>query len=193
MTLLFWAAMIGFGVGGFWWALRHNRKRSAAWHEFAAARQLAYANGQIAGVVSGFTVAMLRETRGRGDDSSEVTVVRCGLNGALPDDFRLERETLGDKLLQMVSRQDHQLGHPEMDSTFLLERVGEEARRVLADRTAQDRLLAMVKRYPGMRIAKGVLQLETSSSLASEQELAVMLGDAVSVATALSRARQKMG
>lgn len=190
---LFWAAVVCCGVGGFVWAVLHDRKRQAAWREFAATRQLAFAHGQIAGVVSGFTVAMLRETRGAGKSRREFTVVRCGLNGALPEDFRLERETIGDKLLQLVSTQDHQLGHPEMDSTFLLERVGAEARRVLADRTAQDRLLAMVKRYPGLRIGKGVLQLETTSSLASEEELAGMLGDAVSVATALQRARQRGG
>lgn len=184
---------VSIGSAAAIWFMLTARKRVTVWREFAATRQLAFANGQIAGVVSGFTVAMLRETRRSGDNSREVTVVRCGLNGALPEDFRLERETLGDKLLQLVGGRDHQLGHPEMDSAFLLDRVGEDARRVLSDRTAQDRLLAMVKRYPGMRIGKGVLQLETPSSLASEHELAVMLGDAVSVATALSRARQKMG
>ena len=176
-----------------WLRLSKNPERDAPWRRFASARQLSFGDGEIAGVAGGFTVALLREDRGGSETVRTFTLVRCSLGGALPHDFTLERETLGDKLSQLVSGADHQLGHPEMDWAFLLDRVDEHARAVLSDRTAQERLLAMVQRYPGMRIGKGVLQLEVERDVTDEDGLARMLSDALSLATALHRAKQRPG
>ena len=191
MMTLFLLAVVG-GIGFFVLSnLRAKNAREEHWKQFAASRQLGFAYGQIAGVVSGFTVAMLVEKRGDGEGSYQATVVRCSLNGAVPDDLKISRETVASKVLQLFGRTDHQLGIPQMDQAFHLDGVGEQARRVLSDRGAQERLLAMLDRYPELRIGRGVVQLEQTGVVATEEELSRMLGDAVSVATALQRAAQR--
>lgn len=171
------------------WKARSRRHRQEAWEQFAASRQLGYARGQIAGIASGFTVAMLVETRGQGRNQRDVALVRCSLNGAVPSHFSLERETLGDKLVGLIGRADHQLGIPDMDSAFHLENVGDEARSLLSLRSVQQVLLDSVRVYPTLRIAKGVVELETSHVPNDEKSLSKFLGDAVAVATALQRGK----
>lgn len=191
MILLMTLLMVALVGGSVIWAVRAKQLRADVWKRFATSRQLGYADGRIAGVVSGFTVALFTESRDAGRSSRDYTVARCSLNGALPDGFKLARETLTDKLSQMIGRPDHQLGVPEMDSTFLLDRLDDDARRVLSHRPVQERLLALVEKYPGLRIGNAVLQLETEKFLQTEEGLAEMLGDAVSLALTMERAKHR--
>jgi hypothetical protein len=165
-----------------------TQRKQSAWAEFARTRNLAYANDRIAGVVDGFTIALLVEERGTGRDRHFTMVARCSLADALPAEFTLQRETLGSKLAQLVGEGDHQLGDPQMDSTFLLGQLGDQARRVLTDRAARDALLAWVDKYPSLRIGHGALQLEMASVPSTVEGLAVLLHDAVTLAKALQRA-----
>lgn len=174
------------------WSIRTKQRRAEAWERFAASRQLGWSRGQIAGVASGFTVALLIEERGSGKSRRDVAVVRCSLAGALPPEFGLEREGLGDKLVQLLGRTDHQLGFPEMDAAFLLQNLGSEARRTLSYRAVQETLLETVKAYPEMRIGKGVVQLETTEVPRTEEGLSRLLSDAISVANTLQRAKQRV-
>jgi len=166
-------------------------RRQEAWKQFAAARQLGWSNGQIAGVVSGCTVAMFTEERGSGKHRHTVAVARCSLPAVFSPSFALERETLGQKLVQLVKGPDHQVGDPELDAAFLLSNVDGGARRVLGQRHARETLLEYVARYPSMRIGNGSLQLETTRVPSDEAGLSAFLQDAVSLSTALQRAKQR--
>jgi hypothetical protein len=170
---------------------RARHRREGAWQQFAASRQLSWHNGQIAGVVNGFTIALLIEVRGSGKQQHEVAVARCSLGSTFSPQFALEREGLGDKLMQVISGQDHQLGDPKLDSTFLLHNVDGGARRVLSDDGARSALLTFVERYPSLRIGNGVLQLELRQPPADALALSAFLQDTVSLATSLQRAKRK--
>jgi hypothetical protein len=170
---------------------REQQRRDEAWQAFAAARQLGWSRGQIAGVVSGFTVALLTEMRGEGKGRHRVAVARCSLADVFSPSFALEREGFGDKVLQLVRGPDHQLGDPALDSAFLLHNVDERARAVLADRGAREALLDCVSRYPSMRIGNGTLQLELQKVPSDEATLSSFLQDAVSLATTLQRAQRR--
>jgi hypothetical protein len=191
VTVLVTLLMLALVGGSIVWTLRSKELRADAWKRFAASRQLGYADGRIAGVVSGFTIAVLTESRDAGRSTRHFTVVRCALNGALPEGFKLARETVTDKLSQMIGKPDHQLGVPEIDSTFLLDRLDDDARRVLSHRPVQERLLTLVEKYPGLRVGNGVLQLETEKLVPTEEGLAEMLGDAVSLAITMERAKSR--
>ncbi len=168
-----------------------QHRRDTAWKQFASSRQLGWANGQIAGVVSGCTVAMFTETRGQGRSRYTVAIVRCSLPDVFSSRFALERETLGQKLIQLVSGPDHQVGDPKLDAAFLLSNVDGGARRVLSDRHAREALLDYVDRYPSMRIGNGVLQLEQRSVPSDEAGLSALLQDALTLSSTLQRAKQR--
>jgi hypothetical protein len=136
-------------------------------------------------------VALLVETRGSGKNQTEVGVARCSLMGALPDSFSLEQETLGDKVMHLVGRHDHQLGYSELDAAFHLRGVDDAVRRVLSDTNAQNRLLVTHRAYPSMRIGNGSVQLETRPVPGSEEALNALLSDAISVAQALLKASRR--
>jgi hypothetical protein len=118
-------------------------------------------------------------------------VLRCSLEGVFSPDFALERESFGDKLVQLVNGPDHQLGDPQMDSAFLLHNVDGRARQLLADRSVRQCLLDYVQSYPSLRIGNSVLQLERSPVPKDEAALAVFVQDAVALASTLQRARQR--
>ena len=166
-------------------------RRDGAWIQFAASRQLAWAKGQIAGVVNGCTVAMILEERGHGRQKRTVALVRCSLPEVFGASFGLERETMFEKLKHLVGEPDHQVGDPELDSTFLLTNVDGGARRVLSDKAARTALLECVDRYPAMRIGNSVVQLELSTVPSTEAELSRFLNDAVKLSTTLQRAKQR--
>lgn len=191
MTLLFGLIFVGLVGAAAAWRLSSKRVTNDAWRAFAAARQLSFARGQIAGVISGTTVVLLIENRGDTERSHQVAVARCSLDGAVPPGFRLSRQSLLDKVGQLVSGADHQLGNAKMDEAFRLENLGDEARRVLSKRSVQEALLAAVERYPELFIGNGVLQLESARIPSTEDGLATMVNDAVTLATTLQRASRR--
>ncbi|MBL8956349.1 MAG: hypothetical protein JNK82_36585 [Myxococcaceae bacterium] len=191
MMLMFVGAVVVVVVVALLAQARSQYRRDEAWERFASVRQLGWSNGQIAGVAGGCTVAIFTEKRGSGRNQYTAAVVRCSLPDVFSASFALERETVFEKVKHLVTGPDHQVGDAELDSTFLLTNVDGGARHVLADRAARAALLSTVERYPAMRIGNGVLQLETGKVPGDEADLSAFLNEALKVATALQRAKQR--
>src|SRR4051812_39553802 len=86
--------------GGGYLAWKAHTARIAAWAQFALRHGMSARGLRLEGTYEGLPLTLETQTRGSGRNQYTVAVLRLSLGNALPPEFSLEREGLGDKVMR---------------------------------------------------------------------------------------------
>jgi len=170
---------------------RRHQARIAAWAEFASRHDMSVDGLRIDGTYEGYPLRLETQTRGSGKHRHTVAVLHLSTHGALPPDFSLEREGLGDKVLKLFGRRDEEIGDEQFDRLFDLSNLSSSAARVLRNEAVQQHLYEMVKNYRTFHIHGGLIQAEHSHIPSTVDELEEFTGPALMLAHTLEEASRR--
>jgi hypothetical protein len=146
---------------------------------------------QIEGTYEGYPMRLETQTRGSGKNRYRVTVVHLSTNGALPPDFSLEPEGLGDKLLKLFGKRDAEIGDERFDKSFDLSNLTSATTRVLRHPSVQQHIYEMVSHYRAFHIREGWIQAERRDVPSTADALEEFTGPALMLAHTLEEAAQR--
>lgn len=183
-------------VGGLiYWKL--HQAKSAVWAEFAHLHGLSAEGLSVAGSYEGYDLKLETELRhehrhvGK-DQSYTVTVLRLSTQGALPKNFSLEPEGLGDKLLKFMELEDAEIGDQDFDERFELSGLTAMTIRVLRDASVQQHLYEMANHYESFAIRSGWIHAEHRGNPSSVDELEELTGPALMLAHTLDETSRRL-
>jgi hypothetical protein len=176
-------------VGYFVW--KSHQARVAAWAKFASRHDMSASGLRIDGTYEGYPMRLETETRGSGKHRYTVAVLRLSTNGALPPDFSLEREGLGDKVLKLFGRRDAEIGDERFDRLFDLSNLSRTTTQVLRDEAVQQHLYEMVRNYRAFHIKGTWIQAEHRRVPSTVEELEEFTGPALMLAHTLEEASRR--
>ena len=186
-VLILVLALLGSAVAGYF-AWRTHQKRREAWGAFAREHGLTLsARGlELRGHHERWPLHLTTETRGHGKHRLTVTVLRLTVGEALPGDFTLEREWLGDKLLKLLGRGDEEIGDAEFDDAFEIQNVSPEVRALLRSATVREHLHRLATTYRRFLIRAGALYVEQAGIPATVEALEAFVRPTLDAAAVLS-------
>ncbi|AKJ06166.1 hypothetical protein ATI61_11089 [Archangium gephyra] len=165
-----------------------HKVRVAAWAEFAN-RHGMHADGlELEGTYEGYPMRLETQSRGSGKNQYRVTVLHLSTNGALPPEFSLEPEGLGDKLLKLFGKGDEELGDEQFDKRFDLSNLTASATEVLRHPSVQQHLYEMLSYYRAFHIREGWIQAEQRDIPSTADALEELTGPALMLAHTLEEA-----
>ncbi|MCP4873635.1 MAG: hypothetical protein GY898_33530 [Proteobacteria bacterium] len=143
------------------------RDRRRTWEKAAGVLGLGFQRGR--GTAIGTMKGIMAERRVRlsheaaPDNGAKVIVLAVKLRDSIPDDLRLETESLGSGIASMVGRGDFAVGDPAFDKRFLLGGLSEELSAIFSAKARQ--ALTAEEAMPGPRIQDGWLILTRPARL----------------------------
>ena len=191
VLVVFFLLMALIVGGGGYLAWRAHAARVAAWAQFAQRHGMSAHGLHFEGTYEGFPVTVETRTRGSGRSRYTVAVLRLSVGGALPPEFSLEREGLGDKVLHLFGKHDPEIGDTRFDELFDLKNLSPETASVLRDEGVQRQLYSMVRAYTYFHVRHGWIEAERLRIPAKGEELEEFLGQALLLAHALGQATQR--
>ncbi|HYI00308.1 hypothetical protein [Hyalangium sp.] len=174
-----------------YFAWRTHKARVEAWAEFASRHGMHAEGLHIEGDYEGYPLKLETQSRGSGKHRYTVTVLHLSLQGALPPDFSLERERLGDKVLRLFGKQDEEIGDDPFDQLFDLENLSSATARVLRNEGFQQHLYELSSLYADFHIKAGWIQAERRNVPSTADELEEFTGPALMLAHTLEEASQR--
>lgn len=190
-------AAIGIAIlfGLIYWKV--HQARAAVWAEFARLHGLSSDGLSLQGSYEGYDLKMETETRhehrhvGRDRDYT-VTVLRLSTQGALPKNFSLEPEGLGDKLLKFMELEDAEIGDQDFDERFQLSGLSAVTLRVLRDASVQQHIYEMANHYQSFAIRGGWIHAEHRGLPSTVDELEEITGPALMLAYTLDETSRRI-
>lgn len=196
-TSPFGPALVGLAFIAFWiiaayvlWKKINGQIQ--AWAEFASRHGMNAQHFHIEGSYEGYPLKVVRETRPPTKNGQTIIVLRLAVRGALPPEFSLEREGLGDKVLRFFGKQDTQIGDTDFDKHFDLKNVSPEMEEVLRQPAVQQHLYEMTNHYRLFFIRDGWIQAEQRKVPSTVEELEAFTGPALMLAHTLEEAAQRI-
>lgn len=189
------ACGIAILAGFIYWKV--HQAKAAAWAEFARIHGLSAEGLSVQGSYEGYDLKMDTEQRhehrhvGKGRDYT-VTVLRLSTQGALPKNFSLEPEGLGDKLLQFMELEDAEIGDQDFDERFALSGLSAVTLRVLRDASVQEHLYEMANHYESFAIRGGWIHAEHRGNPSTVDALEELTGPALMLAHTLEEASRRI-
>jgi hypothetical protein len=186
-----------FGIailfGFLYW--RSHQAKAAVWAEFARLHGLSSDGLSLEGRYEGYELRMETATRHERKYGKKrqytVTVLRLSTRGALPQNFSLEPEGLGDKLLEFLGLEDAEIGDEHFDERFALSGLSAVSIRVLRDESVQQHLYELAHHYETFAIRGGWIQAEHRGLPSTVDELEELLGPALTLAHTLDEVSRR--
>jgi hypothetical protein len=178
------AAAVYFGWNAY-------KARRAAWAEFAQRHGMQTRGLRIEGSYDGYPLTVETQSRGSGQSRYKVAVLHLSVESALPIDFSLEREGVGDKILRFFGQEDAQLGDADFDKYFDLKNLSSAAASVLRHQGVQQHLYELASHYRDFHIRNGWLQAEQRKVPFTADELEDFTGPALMLAHTLDEASKR--
>lgn len=173
-------------------AWRVQKRRMAAWAEFASRHDMRAQGFRIDGAYEGYPLRLETQRRGAGQHSHVVTVLHLSLSHALPREFSLDREGLGTKVLRVLGKKDDELGDEEFDRRFNLKNLSEQTAALLRRSAVQQLLYELVEQYRAFHIRDGWLQAEHGGVPSTADALEEFTGPALMLAHTLEQESQRV-
>jgi hypothetical protein len=185
--------LIALAVAGLvaYFAYRMHKVRVAAWAEFASRHGMHAEGLRIEGDYEGYPLKVETQSRGSGKNRYTVTVLHLSTQGALPPDFSLEKEGLGDKVLKFFGKRDEEIGDDQFDRLFDLKNLSSAAARVLRNEGVQQHLYELSNLYATFHIRGGSIQAERRNVPSTADELEEFTGPALMLAHTLEEASRR--
>lgn len=184
LPLLVVLVVLATGVAVYF-ARKVQAARTAAWAGFARRHGLSAHGLRIEGTYQGLPLTVDLQTRGAGRNQTTVTVLRLSVGEALPPDFSLEREGLGDKVLRLFGKHDPEIGDARFDEAFDLRNLSPATAEVLRRPRVQQHLFAVGRAYQDFHLRGGWLQAEGHRVPVSPEELEAFIAPALQLAQTL--------
>ncbi len=192
---LFVFTFLGFVL---WENIHTQRKQREAWDAFGQRHGLSFTPSplQLEGRHEGCPLRLHTEMRGSGKSRYGVTVLRLDVDDALPGDFELRREGLGNKLLKLLGSKDEELGDADFDAAFQLRNLSPEVNALLRSATVRRHLRTLAS-FHHFAIHAGALHVERRDVPATVEALEdftrLVLDAAGALREAARRARGSTG
>jgi hypothetical protein len=190
-VLLIIAGMVLFMGIAVYFAMKMHRAQVAAWAEFAQRHGMQSRGLKIDGSYEGYPLTVETQSRGSGKNSYTVAVLHLSLESALPTEFSLEREGLGDKILRFFGKEDAQIGDADFDKHFDLKNLSPITAAVLRHPSVQKHLYELAHHYSNFHIRGGWLQAERRKVPSTADELEDFTGPALMLAHTLDEAAKR--
>jgi hypothetical protein len=170
---------------------RARKARMAAWAEFASNHDMQARGFRVEGSYEGYPLVIEVERRGHGKHRYTVTALSLSIPDALSHEFSLEREGLGDKVLQFFGKRDEEIGDADFDKRFELKHLSPEVTAVLRHRVVQEHLYEMGNHYKDFRIRDGRIHAEHRRVPATAEQLEEFIGPALMLAHTLEETSRR--
>jgi hypothetical protein len=170
---------------------RARKARITAWAEFASNHDMQAQGFRIEGSYEDYPLVIETARRGHGKHRYTVTVLSLSLPDALPPEFSLTRESLGDKVLHFLGKRDEEIGDAEFDKRFELEKLSPALTAVLRHTVVQEHLYEMVNHYQDFHIREGRIQAERRHVPSTADELEEFVGPALMLAHTLEETSRR--
>jgi hypothetical protein len=194
MNLFFALSILAFGLlmgMALYVGWKVHQARAVAWAEFAHRHGMQAHGLKVEGTYEGYPLSVETQSRGSSKSRHTVAVLRLSVRDSLPDEFSLEREGLGDKLLRFFGKQDAQVGDAEFDRYFGLKNLSPLTAAVLRHPGVQQHLYELVNQYQDFHIRGGWLQAERRAVPSTADELEDFTGPALMLAHTLEEASRR--
>jgi len=174
-----------------YFAIKAHKAQVAAWAEFAQRHGMEARGLHVEGSYEGYPLTVETQSRGSGKNRYTVAVLHLSLQNSLPDEFSLEREGFGDKILRFFGKEDAQLGDTDFDKYFDLKNLSPTAAAVLRHTGVQKHLYELAHHYMNFHIRGGWLQAERRRVPSTAEELEDFTGPALMLAHTLEEASKR--
>jgi hypothetical protein len=191
LVVLFILSLVLLTGVAVYFAMKAHKAQVAAWAEFARRHGMQARGLKVEGSYEGYPLTVETQSRGSGKNSYTVAVLHLSLQEALPPEFSLEREGLGDKILRFFGKQDAQLGDTDFDKSFDLKNLAAPTAAVLRHSSVQQHLYELANHYQDFHIRGGWLQAERRKVPSTPDELEEFTGPALLLAQVLEEASRR--
>jgi len=174
-----------------YFAIKAHRAQVAAWAEFAQRHGMQARGLHVEGTYEGYHLTVETQSRGSGKNRYTVAVLHLSLQDFLPDNFSLEREGFGDKILRFFGQQDAQIGDTDFDKYFDLTNLSPAVATVLRHPSVQQHLYELARYYMNFHIRQGWLQAEQRRVPTTADQLEDLTGPALMLAHTLDEASKR--
>lgn len=200
------AASDGFGfmlfllvVGGVVTAvvlgIRHNKKVTETWANFARRNNMQFNGNRAAGMSGYFAGVHLRIqtiTRGSGKNRSTYTQYFAYLSAPAPAGLTLYREGFFSSMGKMFGGADIQIGDPELDKALIIRGTDVlGVHNLLRNPHVKKALLYAIQRHPGLRIEERQILVEESGTTARPERMEALAQDLSYLAGTFNAALQQ--
>ncbi|MFL5344067.1 MAG: hypothetical protein ACJ8AT_04705 [Hyalangium sp.] len=174
------------------YALWKIKKASrAAWAEFAHNHGMLATGFRIEGSYEDYPLVIETARRGHSKHRYTVTVLSLSVPDALPPEFSLALESLGDKVLHFLGKKDERIGDADFDKFFEMENLSPALSAVLRHMAVQEHLYEMVNQYQTFHIRDGWIHAERRHVPSTAEELEEFVGPALMLAHTLEETSRR--
>lgn len=189
LLLLLAAALLA--MGSVYLLHRRNAALAAAWAEFARSHGLSVRGLRLEGTCEGLPLTVEARYLDAGRGKHVGTVLRLRVK-ALPPEFSLEREGLGDKVPRWAGKGEPRSGDARFHSLFDLKNLTPATASLLRHERVREHLDEMARAYTAFRIRDGWIEAEQHLVPANVEELKAFTRPALMLTLALEQVQREI-